>query len=151
VHDRQSFARAAVATSRGAERRRLRYRAVSLLDAPDELRATVLEELDEGDEVQLIERSGGYWFVLCPDGSQGWVHRMTLGDVVVDEDRAGAFNAARRSFAPRNTEPAWSTLEGPIDEPAIDEAVDGDSDSYDDGTTEGPDLLSAYLEKIRRP
>jgi len=66
----------------GRERRRIKYRVVRLLDAPDELRSHEIGLLDEGDEVQLIERSGSFWRVLCPDGSQGWVHRMTLGDVV---------------------------------------------------------------------
>ena len=66
----------------GRERRRIKYRVVRLLDAPDELRSHEIGLLDEGDEVQLIERSGSFWRVHCPDGSQGWVHRMTLGDVV---------------------------------------------------------------------
>lgn len=148
VHDRQSFDHATVTTVAGAERRRIRYRAVSLLDAPDELRATVLEELDEGDEVQLVERSGGYWFVLCPDGGRGWVHRMTLGDVVVDAGRAGGFNAARRSFAPPG--------DG-YDQAAADEADGADGADDLDGTDgmdeaeEGPNLLSAYLASIHRP
>ena len=34
--------------------------------------------------MELLERSGSYWLVLCPDGSRGWLHRMTLGDVVTD-------------------------------------------------------------------
>jgi hypothetical protein len=66
----------------GRVRRLIRYRVVRLLDAPDELRAQDIGQLDQGDEVQLMERSGAYWLVLCPDGRQGWVHRMTLGDVV---------------------------------------------------------------------
>jgi hypothetical protein len=72
----------------GRERRRIKYRVVRLLDAPDELRSHEIGLLDEGDEVQLIERSGSFWQVLCPDGSQGWVHRMTLGDIV-DESAGG--------------------------------------------------------------
>jgi hypothetical protein len=66
----------------GRVRRLIRYRVVRLLDAPDELRSQDIGQLDQGDEVQLMERSGAYWLVLCPDGRQGWVHRMTLGDVV---------------------------------------------------------------------
>ncbi len=34
--------------------------------------------------MELLERSGSYWLVLCPDGSRGWLHRMTLGDVVTE-------------------------------------------------------------------
>jgi hypothetical protein len=66
------------------ERRRIRYRLVSLLDTPDEVTALEIGSLDEGDEVMLIERSGSYWRVLCPDGREGWLHKMTLGDVVID-------------------------------------------------------------------
>ena len=68
----------------GYERRTIRYRVVRLLDAPDELRSADIGQLDQGDEVQLLEKSGAYWLVLCPDGRQGWVHKMTLGDVIND-------------------------------------------------------------------
>jgi hypothetical protein len=66
----------------GHERRRIRYAVVRLLDSPDELLAADIGTLDQGDEVQLLERSGVYWFVLCPDGRQGWVHKMVLGEVI---------------------------------------------------------------------
>jgi hypothetical protein len=79
----------------GHERRRIKYRVVRLLDAPDELRSNEVGLLDEGDEVQLLERSGSFWLVLCPDGSKGWVHRMTLGDIV-DTSEGGRPD---RSFA----------------------------------------------------
>jgi hypothetical protein len=79
----------------GRERRRIKYRVVRLLDAPDELRSHEIGLLDEGDEVQLLERSGSFWRVHCPDGSQGWVHRMTLGDIV----DVSAGGRADRSFA----------------------------------------------------
>jgi hypothetical protein len=68
----------------GMDRRLIRYRLVSLLDAPDEIRGHEIGVLDEGDEVVLLEKRGTYWRVLCPDGSQGWLHKMTLGDVVID-------------------------------------------------------------------
>jgi hypothetical protein len=79
-----SFATGAVPPVEGHERRVIRYRAVRLLDAPDELRSSDIGQLDQGDEVQLLERSGAYWLVLCPDGRQGWLHKMTLGDLVGD-------------------------------------------------------------------
>jgi hypothetical protein len=66
----------------GHERRLIRYRVVRMLDTPDELRGTETGYLDRGDEVQLLEKYGAYWLVLCPDGRQGWVHNMTLGDVI---------------------------------------------------------------------
>jgi hypothetical protein len=79
-----SFARGAVTALEGRERRVIRYRVVRLLDAPDELRATDIGQVDQGDEVQLLEKSGTYWLVLCPDGRQGWLHKMTLGEIVTD-------------------------------------------------------------------
>jgi hypothetical protein len=96
----------------GMERRRIRYRLVRLLDGPDELRADEIGILDEGDEVQVLESSGTYRRVLCPDGRQGWLHRMVIGDVVTvgpnspegapdgpDQDVLAAFIAARRQTA----------------------------------------------------
>ena len=55
---------------------------VRLLDSPDELRGAEIGYLDQGDEVQLLEKYGAYWLVLSPDGQQGWLHKMTLGDTV---------------------------------------------------------------------
>ena len=66
----------------GRERKVIRYRVVRLLDSPDELRGSEIGYLDQGDEVQLLEKYGAYWLVLSPDGQQGWLHKMTLGDVV---------------------------------------------------------------------
>ncbi len=81
-----TFAHGLVGPVEGKERRRIRYRLVRLMDIPDEVRANEIGILDEGDEVQLLEKSGTYWLVLCPDGRQGWLHKMVLGDVVDDED-----------------------------------------------------------------
>ena len=72
----------------GMERRLIRYRLVSLLSAPDEVRGVEIGVLDEGDEVVLLEKRGTYWRVLCPDGREGWLHKMTLGDVVIDSSTA---------------------------------------------------------------
>jgi hypothetical protein len=77
-----SFATGAATAVDGLERRLIRYTLVDLLDTPDELRSTRIGAVSQGDEVQLLERSGSYWLVLCPDGGQGWIHRMTLGGVV---------------------------------------------------------------------
>jgi hypothetical protein len=83
----------AAAGGEGKERRLIRYRVVRLLDAPDELRSADIGQLDQGDEVQLLERSGSYWLVLCPDGRQGWLHKMTLGDVVTDDAPSSSWAA----------------------------------------------------------
>jgi MYXO-CTERM domain-containing protein len=69
----------------GRERKVIRYRVVRLLDSPDELRGSEIGYLDQGDEVQLIEKYGAYWQVLTPDGQQGWLHKMTLGDVYEED------------------------------------------------------------------
>jgi hypothetical protein len=90
---RLSFENAATATRGGSEQRLIRYRLVRLLDAPDELRSTEIGQLDQGDEVQLLERSGSYWLVLCPDGRQGWLHKMTLGETVEDNAAANPFGS----------------------------------------------------------
>jgi len=74
----------------GLERRRIRYRMVSLLSDPDEVRGTEIGVLDEGDEVILLEKRGTYWRVLCPDGSEGWLHKMVLGDAVLETPGASA-------------------------------------------------------------
>jgi hypothetical protein len=104
---KQSFDGGPVGALDGHERRIIRYRVVRLLDAPDELRSAEIGQLDQGDEVQLLERSGTYWLVLCPDGRQGWLHKMTLGELVseaaaanprtsdVDDDVLSAFIQAR--------------------------------------------------------
>jgi hypothetical protein len=88
-----SFRDAAEAPGEGIERRVVRYHVVELLDAPDELRSRPVASLTRGDEVQLLERSGTYWRVLCPDGQQGWVHRMTLGAAVAPEAEPSAVEA----------------------------------------------------------
>jgi hypothetical protein len=56
---------------------------VSLLSAPDEVTGREIGVLDQGDEVVLLEKRGMYWHVLCPDGSEGWLHKTTLGDTII--------------------------------------------------------------------
>jgi hypothetical protein len=83
-----TFEGRAGAAVEGLERRRIRYRLVSLLDLPDEVQGVEIGSLDEGDEVVLLEKVGTYWRVLCPDGREGWLHKMTLGDTVIDSPSA---------------------------------------------------------------
>ena len=122
-----SFDHGVAAPVAGRERRRIRYRIVPLLDAPDELRSQEIGFLDQGDEVQLLELSGSYWMVLCPDGSRGWLHRMTLGEVV-DDGSAGS--------APVPATPGDAIAHG------SDGAAEAD---WTDGDEDGDDLLGAYL------
>jgi hypothetical protein len=77
---RLSFEAAGIRPLENFERRHIGYRLVRLLDSPDEYRSHEIAILDKGDEVQLLQRRGVYWLVLCPDGTQGWVHRMVLAD-----------------------------------------------------------------------
>jgi hypothetical protein len=85
VHTGQRLAFAdGAAPEEGRERRVIRYSVVRLLDAPDELRSAEIGQLEHGDEVQLLERSGAYWLIMCPDGRRGWLHKMTLGEIIDD-------------------------------------------------------------------
>ncbi|HSW41036.1 MAG TPA: hypothetical protein VLM76_00810 [Patescibacteria group bacterium] len=74
----------------GMERRLVRYRIVRLLDRPDELTGGTVGSLDEGDQVAVLEQHGLYRRVETPDGRTGWLHKMTLGDVIADPDPADA-------------------------------------------------------------
>jgi len=74
-----TFDGAAGAAVSGLERRLIRYRLVGLLDQPDDVRGVQIGTLDEGDEVVLLEKHGTYWRILCPDGREGWLHKMVLG------------------------------------------------------------------------
>ena len=79
---RLTFGEGLVGPLAGRERRTIRYRVVRLLDSPDELRGAEIGFLDQGDEVQLLEKYGAYWLVASPDGQQGWLHKMVLGESV---------------------------------------------------------------------
>jgi hypothetical protein len=120
---RLTFDHGLVGSIAGRERRLIRYTLVRLLDIPDELRGTELAFLDQGDEVELLEKRGVYWLVLCPDGRQGWIHKMTLGDVIGEP--------------PVQSTP---TATMPID-----------ADTWTMGDELDGDVLAAYLESRRRP
>jgi hypothetical protein len=110
-----SFAASGMETGDGYERRQIRYRLVRLLDSPDELRSAEIGVLDRGDEVLLLERRGVYWLVLCPDGRQGWVHRMTLSDPTQDEapEVVPWEDPAMADYALTDSTPVESILEEP--------------------------------------
>lgn len=57
----------------------VRYAMVPVLDRPDEVLGLQIGDLASGDEVQVMNTSGAFIEVLCPNGDQGWVHRTTLG------------------------------------------------------------------------
>ena len=108
----------------GRERKVVRYRVVRLLDSPDELRGQEIGYLDQGDEVQLLEKYGAYWLVLSPDGQQGWLHKMTLGDVYEDDAPPPEGPVATMPIAAES----WTMGEADID----------------------GDVFDAYLESRRR-
>ncbi len=118
-----AFHRGLVGSTNGRERRRIRHRVVRILDSPDELRGAEIGCLDRGDEVELVEKHSAYWLILCPNGSQGWVHNMTLGEVISETPSDGGPIAARPYAAE-----TW-TME-----------------NQDEDT----DLLDSYLEAHRR-
>ena len=103
----------------GRERRLIRYTLVRLLDMPDELRGTEIGSLDQGDEVQLLEKRGTYWLVLCPDGAPG-----------LDPQ-----DDARRRRRRRRLSPSAPTATMPIA-----------ADTWTMGDDVDGDVLSAYLE-----
>lgn len=108
----------------GRERRVIRYRVVRLLDTPDELRGQEIGYLDQGDEVQLLDKYGAYWLVVAPDGQQGWLHKMVLGEVVDAEGTGRDGPSASMGMAADS----WTMGESDIDS----------------------DVLEAYLESRRR-
>jgi hypothetical protein len=63
-----------------------------------------------------------YWLVLCPDGREGWIHKMTLGDLV--------------GGAPVQSPPT-ATMPIAAETWTMGDDVDGD-------------VLTAYLESRRR-
>ncbi|HYN48822.1 MAG TPA: hypothetical protein VER83_08135 [Candidatus Nanopelagicales bacterium] len=70
----------------GRERRRVRYRIVRLVDRPDEVAGTTVGSIEEGDEVEILETHGLYRRVTTPDGRSGWLHKMTLGDLIEEPE-----------------------------------------------------------------
>jgi len=132
-----SFEAAGVRPLENYERRNIGYRLVRLLDSPDELRATEIGVLDQGDEVQLLDRQGAYWLVLCPDGRQGWVHRMTLAD---PEQVTGA---EREPQPETQTEPMPQYGFAEPEQPEVPEAQGYDMFA-EDAETSG--LLEAYMK-----
>jgi hypothetical protein len=121
---RLTFGEGLVGSIAGHERRVIRYRVVRLLDTPDELRGTEIGFLDQGDEVQLLEKYGAYWLVVAPDGQQGWLHKMTLGEIVDGDGGSGDGPTASMPIAAES----WTMGEADIDS----------------------DVLEAYLESRRR-
>lgn len=71
-----------------AERMRVRYDGVPLLDRPDDVLGRTLGELDGGDEVELLERGEIWARVKTPKAASGWLPSMTLAPVatVAEED-----------------------------------------------------------------
>jgi hypothetical protein len=61
-----------------ADLRIVRYAVVPVMDRPDEVLGTRLTVLGAGDEVEVVETSGTFLEVICPDGQRGWIHRMTV-------------------------------------------------------------------------
>jgi hypothetical protein len=121
---RLTFDQGLVGPLDGRERKVIRYRVVRLLDSPDELRGQEIGYLDQGDEVQLLEKYGAYWLVLSPDGQQGWLHKMTLGDVYEDDPTPNEGPVATMPIAAET----WTMGESDID----------------------GDVFEAYLESRRR-
>ena len=128
----------------GLERRRIKYRLVSLLDQPDDVRGVEIGSLDEGDEVVLLERLGTYWRVLCPDGRQGWLHKMVLGTASADPPALAAPQ-------PGTPPPSVPTLPAPGANPAPRPPANAGASwtAADEGPAPGSfeDVLRLYTER----
>lgn len=64
-----------------AERLVVRYDGVPLVDGPDDVHGRTIDELDAGDEVEVVEREDVWIHVRTPAGRSGWVPAMTLAVV----------------------------------------------------------------------
>ena len=107
----------------GHERRLIRYRAVRLLDSPDELRGIDIGYLDQGDEVELLEKHGAYWLRHCA----GWPARLAAQDDPRRHRRREPPTADRVATMPLAAD-SWTMADA------------------DDGTS----VLEAYLAARRR-
>lgn len=73
----------------------VRYDGVPLLDRPDDVLGRTMQELDGGDEVEVLQRGEIWARVRTPDSLIGWVPSMTLADV----SAAAALNGPDPSIA----------------------------------------------------
>lgn len=127
----------------GLERRPIRYRLVSLLDQPDDVRGVEIGSLDEGDEVVLLERLGAYWRVICPDGREGWLHKMVLGAPIAD---------APPALAAPPSGPALPASAGAMPAPRPNANGGASWTAGDEGPAIGTfeDVLRLYSERRRK-
>ncbi len=72
--------------SAGVVRARVGYRLVRVTSIPDELLGDEVGRLDRGDQVEILESSGVYRRVRAADGTEGWIHKMTLSNDLDDPD-----------------------------------------------------------------
>ncbi len=70
----------------GVVRARIGYRLVRVASVPDELLGDEVGRLDRGDQVEILESSGAYRRVRAADGTEGWIHKMTLSDDLDEDD-----------------------------------------------------------------
>ena len=91
-----------------AERMRVRYDGVPLLDRPDDVLGRTLGELDGGDEVELLERGEIWARVKTPKAAAGWLPSMTLAPMATVAEEDVLFTRA-----PIRTEPPMPADDSP--------------------------------------
>jgi hypothetical protein len=87
-----------------AERMRVRYDGVPLLDRPDDVLGRTVGELDGGDEVEVLERGEIWARVKTPKSAAGWLPSMTLAPVATAAEEADL--DAREPIKPEPPMPA---------------------------------------------
>jgi hypothetical protein len=90
-----------------AERMLVRYDNVPLLEQPDEAFGRILEELQSGDEVEIIESDSLWAHVRAPTGVTGWTPVMTVTAMtdVIFEDPPAAVAVVEPEPSPPEEEP----------------------------------------------
>ena len=85
--------------SADVERFEVRYDVVVLLSEPDEVHGRPVEELDLGDEIEVLSLGSAWVQARTPTSHQGWLPRMTVEPLVPWDARRGAMLQAQRAGA----------------------------------------------------
>ncbi len=91
--------------SADVERFEVRYDVVVLLSEPDEVHGRPVEELDLGDEIEVLSLGSAWVQARTPTRHQGWLPRMTVEPLVPWDARRGAMLQAQAPVPTPDEEP----------------------------------------------